>query len=191
MKKMITAVAIGLVGLTIAAPSHADTPSTPRTTVAEAPGERAGSGPAAGTYAIRNTASEAGAGLGVGPVPLVYPPLDMPARHLPEPMAERWVVTPVEGGYTIVAGAGRPGGDGGPGDYALIERDGDVYVSATKAPGVWSVEPAAGGGWTIGVPGQDLVATLAADDDVPQITLAPRTDSPAQSRGLAPAEDLD
>ncbi|MFE7466763.1 hypothetical protein ACFU6R_22035 [Streptomyces sp. NPDC057499] len=164
MKKIPAVVALAALSLTLTAPTHAATPTaTPSAAVA-----------AQGEYVIHNVASEPGSGLGIGPVPLIYPPIDVPLRYFGGQFVERWTVKAVGSDrYTISAGPVQPG------RYAFVQREGAVYVSATKKPGEWTIESAGNGRYTIGVPGADRVATLDRDGN-PQVTLAPRHGSPTQ-----------
>ncbi|MEU9315300.1 RICIN domain-containing protein [Streptomyces sp. NPDC048295] len=179
----MAAAVLAAVSLTVAAPTHAATPSAAKSqhansALAPATGTEI---PEANRYVIHNVGAAPGTALGIGPVPLIYPPIDVPVRNLSGGFVERWVVTPVGNGlYTIIAGQGRPAEEGRPGDYALVERGDAVFVSATKQPGQWTIEPAGGGRWTIGVPNSDKVITLNRDDEFPPVVLAPRNGSDAQ-----------
>ncbi|MFD5188011.1 hypothetical protein ACFWMU_07600 [Streptomyces sp. NPDC058357] len=190
----MAAVALAVLSVTVAAPTHAATPSAAKplhASSAVAPATRAEI-PEAYRYVIHNVGSPVGTGLGIGPVPLIYPPIDVPVRYLSGGFVERWVVKPVGNGlYTIIAGQGRPAEPGHPGDYALVERGNDVFVSATKQPGQWAIEPARGGKWTIGVPDSDRVITLNEGGDFPQVVLAPRDGSVAQLWDSVPVPGLD
>ncbi|MCX4846029.1 hypothetical protein [Streptomyces sp. NBC_00893] len=194
MKKILAAAALAVLSITAAAPTHAATPSAakPLHAVSALTPAAGAEVPESSRYVIHNVGSAEGTGLGIGPVPLIYPPVDVPVRYLSGPLVERWVVRPVENGlYTITAGQGRPAEPGRPGDYALVERDGAVFVSATKHPGRWAIQPAGGGRWTIGVPNGDRVITLNEDDEFPPVVLAPRNGSEDQLWDSVPVEDLD
>ncbi|MFF2010155.1 hypothetical protein ACFVWY_13925 [Streptomyces sp. NPDC058195] len=163
MKKIPAAAALAVLSLALTAPTHAAPPATPSPEAA-----------APDAYVIHNVASEPGSGLGIGPVPLVYPPVDVPLRYFGGQFVERWTVKEVAPDrYTISAGPAQPG------RYAFVRKEDAVFVSATKKPGEWTIESAGNGRFTLGVPGADRVATLDRDE-VPQVTLAPRHGSPTQ-----------
>ncbi|MFK0101194.1 hypothetical protein [Streptomyces sp. NPDC091040] len=172
MKKIIAAAALALAGLTLAAPTHAVAPDT-----AQAAHARAASAQsiATGLFLISNLADDTpGSALSIGPVPPVYPPLDVPVRYLSGPLTNHWLVQRGDDGlYTISAGRG------GPADYRLVERDGAVFASATQEPSRWMIQGTEDGGLTLGTPDGRL-ATLHADD-VPQVTLDAPDGSPAQA----------
>ncbi|KAK5828955.1 hypothetical protein F5H01DRAFT_329237 [Linnemannia elongata] len=122
-----------------------------------------------GTYLIQD--SRSGLFLGIGPVPPVYPPRDVPVRLLPEQMAlhERWIVKEGDDGGIIIA-AGR----GGPEDYKIVRNkyNNDVIVSALKAPETWEASQVGGGSLVVQIklPYEDSVFT-ANPNDFPQVTL--------------------
>ncbi|MEL5960751.1 RICIN domain-containing protein [Streptomyces sp. CLV115] len=194
MKKILAAAALALMGITAAAPTHAATPPAAKplhATSALTPAAGA-EVPESTRYVIHNVGSPMGTGLGIGPVPLIYPPIDVPVRNLSGPSVERWVVKPAGNGlYTIISGQGRPAEPGRPGDYALVERGDDVFVSATQQPGQWTIQPAGGGKWTIGVPNRDRVVTLKEGGQFPPVGLAPRDGSVAQLWDSVPVPGLD
>ncbi|MFJ6011062.1 RICIN domain-containing protein [Streptomyces sp. NPDC092952] len=164
MKKILAAAALAVLSLTATVPTHAATP-----TAAPAP-----AAPVPGVYVIHNVASEPGSGLGIGPVPLIYPPIDVPLRYFGGQLVERWTVKEVAPDrYTISAGPAQFG------HYAFVPREDAVFLSATKKPGEWTIEPAGNRRFTIGLPGADRIATLDRDD-VPQVKLDGRSGSPTQ-----------
>lgn len=183
MKMILAAAALAVLSIAVAAPAHAATPSAAKplhasSAVAPITGAEI---PESSRYVIHNAGSPAGTSLGIGPVPLIYPPIDVPVRNLSGYSVERWVVKPVGNGlYAITAGQGRPAEPGRPGDYALVERGDDVFVSAVQEPGQWAIQPAGGGKWTIGVPNSDRVITLNEEGGFPPVVLAPRDGSVAQ-----------
>lgn len=105
--------------------------------------------------------------LSIGPVPLVWPPIDVPARLLDRRFHdEAWEVREVEGGYTIRQPGDRPG------VYGLVQRDDAVFVSATSESQTWAVNNAGNGLYTIGAANEDLLFTQSPDK-FPQVLLTP------------------
>lgn len=192
MKKIIAAAALATASIGLAAPAYAAPSALPSSAKAVPSGQSGQSGLAVGfgngprlrdaaslepgVYVIHSAGAARGSALGIGPVPLIYPPLDVPARYFDGgPFAERWVVQAAgDGRYTITAGQGRPD------DYSLTPRGYSVFVSARQQPAAqWLIQPAGDGRWTIAAPGDDTVVTLQRDE-VPQLVLAPQDGSADQ-----------
>ncbi len=187
MKKIIAATALGIMSIGFAAPSYAATSAasssaqTLQSSLAaestSAPRPRAAQRLESGIYVIHSAGAADGSSLGIGPVPLIYPPLDVPARYFDgDRFVERWVVRATgDGGYTITAGRG------GADDYSLTPRDQNVFVSATRQPRAqWLIQPAGNGTFTIAASdGDDKVITLQ-QDEFPQLLLAPQNGSADQ-----------
>ncbi|KAF9163760.1 hypothetical protein BGX21_001514 [Mortierella sp. AD011] len=114
----------------------------------------------------------------IGPVPIVYPPLDVPLRLLPagSPMVNRWHVTRTSGDrYTIIEGDGRSD------NYKIIPMGDNVFVSATGPPREWSITEAGDGQFVIQIPNQDSIVTAHEGEDVfPPLALEPANGSPNQ-----------
>ncbi|KAG0332342.1 hypothetical protein BG000_010100 [Podila horticola] len=105
--------------------------------------------------------------LGIGPVPPVFPPRDVPVRLLSSSLAEQWLVKQdTDGTVTISAGLGRPF------DYKIVQRNDEIWLSAEKAPEPWSVTSVGDGKQEIKIPYGDLVFT-ADSDEFPQVHLRP------------------
>ncbi|GJJ73087.1 hypothetical protein EMPS_05445 [Entomortierella parvispora] len=107
--------------------------------------------------------------LSIGPVPPVFPPLDVPARLSARPQGDHlWeVLRSNDGSYTI-----RQRGDP-KWSYGLNHNDdGVVIVSSRKAPQTWVVDSVDLDVYTIRVVNEDKVLT-ANRDDSPQIVLQP------------------
>jgi hypothetical protein len=185
MKKIIAA-ALAMTSFGLTAPAYAASSALPSSATAVHSGLAAGLGNRPqqrdatslepGVYVLHSAGAARGSVLGIGPVPLVYPPLDVPARYFDGgAYGERWVVQASgDGRYTITAGQGRPD------DYSLTSRGDTVIVSARQRPvAQWSIEPAGDGRWTIAAPGDDAVVTLQRDE-VPQLILVPRDGSADQ-----------
>ncbi|GJJ73086.1 hypothetical protein EMPS_05444 [Entomortierella parvispora] len=114
--------------------------------------------------------------LSIGPVPPIYPPVDVPVRlSNSPPLEEIWDVRPVDdGGYTI-----RQRGDSKM-TYGLNQDQGKaVIVSARKAPQSWAVNNAGDGLFTIGVVNQDSLVTVNREE-FPPVVLRPANGSPDQ-----------
>ncbi|KAG0354464.1 hypothetical protein BGZ54_001629 [Gamsiella multidivaricata] len=112
--------------------------------------------------------------LGIGPVPPIYPPIDVPARLVPNHIAEKWIVDLADNGaFTISAGRGRHD------DYKLVSREDVVYVSARMAPEPWTMTSAGDGKFMIQAPNRDLVYT-ANVDEFPHVTLQPASGEDSQ-----------
>lgn len=162
--------------VTAAAPPQAKTQQAAPAAAGEAAQPRAAMRLEQGTYVIHSVGAAAGSGLGIGPVPLVYPPFDVPARYFDGGgFVERWVVKAVgDGRYTITAGQGDPD------DYSLTPRGQSVFLSAVRGPGQWLIQPAGDGTWTVAAPdGDDEVVTLQRDE-IPQLILVPQDGSADQ-----------
>ncbi|KAG0273843.1 hypothetical protein BGZ95_010341 [Linnemannia exigua] len=120
--------------------------------------------------------------LSVGPVPHVYPPLDVPARIFDNRfLNEAWEVRQAEGGYII-----RQTGDRQD-TYGLISRNDDVFVSVLSKPRTWVVNRADRDLYTIGVTDQDLLFTQSPDDSL-RVLLAPASGSRGQRWRFIPIE---
>ncbi|KAG0361929.1 hypothetical protein BG005_007116, partial [Podila minutissima] len=119
-----------------------------------------------GTYYIE---SDDGLLLSVGPVPLIYPPPDVPVRLFERgsPFDSKWEVRSTEdGGLLISTRSSIPQFD-----YRIVNRNGEVYVSATqKTPQIWSVTSVGGGQFDIKLPYEDEVFT-SDYESFPQVTL--------------------
>ena len=113
--------------------------------------------------------------LSIGPVPLVYPPIDVPVRLLDRRFQnEAWDLREVEGGFTIRQPGNRRD------VYGLIrQKDGAVFASATSKPQTWAVNNAGSGLFTIGVANDDLLFTQTPDK-FPQVVLEPADGSDVQ-----------
>ncbi|KAF9112750.1 hypothetical protein BGX30_007207, partial [Mortierella sp. GBA39] len=122
-----------------------------------------------GTYLIQDIRTNLF--LGIGPVPIIYPPPDVPLRLLPEQIAlrDRWTVKEgADGGIIIFNGRGRPD------DYKITYKDDIVIVSTQKAPETWDAQQVGGGPLVVAIklPYDDRVIT-SNEDDFPQVTLQP------------------
>jgi hypothetical protein len=187
MKKIIAAAALAMTGFGLAAPAYAAASAATSSAhtfqshlavgLGHGPQQRAAASLDSGVYVIHSAGSAAGSALGIGPVPLVFPPLPVPARYFDGgSFVQRWVVQPTgDGRYSITA---VPGGDY---SYSLAPRGNDVFVSATTRPvAQWLIQPAGDGMWTIAAPdGDDRVVTLQRDE-VPPLVLAPQDGSADQ-----------
>ncbi|KAF9913035.1 hypothetical protein EC991_005903 [Linnemannia zychae] len=114
-----------------------------------------------GVYVIR---SEDGS-LAVGPVPLIYPPPDVPVRVL-DFMEDRWnVAKNADGHYTISELRG---------GYKVVERrEKEIFVSQKlDSPLTLAIEPAGGNQYTISIPSKDRFFTYKSTE-FPPITLEP------------------
>jgi len=125
-----------------------------------------------GRYLIQTEENEF---LSVGPVPLVYPPIDVPARILDRRFYdEAWEVVPVEGGYTIRQPGNRPD------TYGLVRKDdGAIFASARSKPQTWAVNKAGDNLFTIGSVNEDRLFTQYKDA-FPSVILQPADGSGAQ-----------
>ncbi|KAF9992595.1 hypothetical protein BGZ79_002881 [Entomortierella chlamydospora] len=113
---------------------------------------------------------------GVGPIPIIYPPPDVPLRLFTggSPLVDRWYVVRTSGDrYTIRVGSGRSG------DYRIIPRGNDVFVTATKAPQEWSITEAGDGQFVIQILNQDSIVT-SEEERRPPLALEPANGSPDQ-----------
>ncbi|KAF9382064.1 hypothetical protein CPB97_007362 [Podila verticillata] len=127
-----------------------------------------------GTYLIQDT--DSGLFLGIGPVPTIFPPPDVPVRLFPEGhhFVEKWNVKEThDGALTIFAGRGSPQ------DYKIVPKGDYVFVSAQKAPEAWAVESAGEGNVQIKLPFQDRVFTTELNNFHP-ITLQRAQGLPTQ-----------
>ncbi|KAG0034136.1 hypothetical protein BGZ82_005864, partial [Podila clonocystis] len=127
-----------------------------------------------GIYLIQDTNS--GKFLGIGPVPRVYPLMDVPVRLYPEGdyFVEKWNVQQTNDGAFVIA-AGRGSRD----DYKIVAEDDAVYVSARKTPKEWAVTSVGDNKVEIKVPYNDAVFT-ADEKAFPQITLQHAQGLPSQ-----------
>ncbi|KAG0206330.1 hypothetical protein BGX28_002231 [Mortierella sp. GBA30] len=139
-----------------------------------------------GYYKIRNDNGY----LVVGPVPLVLPPIDVPARlssgndHWAR--SSRWFVEETNNGYTI-----RDGPDS-PYAYFLVARNNEVWLHSKlrgAEPKVteWSVTRAGPYEYDIKLPNEDLVVTGIAE--FPGVLLEPAQGTPDQKWVFEPLED--
>lgn len=194
MKKIIAAAALAVTSFGLAAPAYAATSAAPFSAqsvhsplaagLSHGPDPRAAASLESGEYVIHSAGSATGSALGVGPVPLVFPPMDVPARYVEGgTFVERWVVTAAgDGRYTITAAPGRED------DYSLTPKLNDVYVSARTRPvAQWSILPAGDGSWTI-ADGVDRVVTVQKYE-YPQLVLAPMDGSADQRWTFTRASD--
>ncbi|CAE6397915.1 unnamed protein product [Rhizoctonia solani] len=127
-----------------------------------------------GTYMIHPTGDE-GQGLGIGPVPLIYPPPSVPARILPKSMMEPFTLKPQEGNtYQLAA----------PKDsWYVMPKDEYVFLiprETSGAPQSWSVQSTGPGTYRVQLPNKDLVWTCFPEE-FPQIQLKPANGSQEQS----------
>ncbi|KAF9901003.1 hypothetical protein EC991_006619 [Linnemannia zychae] len=107
--------------------------------------------------------------LGIGPVPPVYPPLDVPLRLVPENVAfyDKWRVSEGEDGGIIISS-----GRGGPDDYKIVNKDDAVFVSAVKSPEVWEASRIGGERLDVEIKLQYKDRVFTSDKDgFPQVTL--------------------
>ncbi|KAG0374976.1 hypothetical protein BGX24_009689 [Mortierella sp. AD032] len=127
-----------------------------------------------GTYFIHNEHGP----LAVGPVPLIYPPPDVPVRIM-SGFTERWTVAKnADGHYTISAYGG----------YKIADKKkGSVFVSHVMPALAMAVESAGGNQYTISVPNEDRVFTYKADDFL-QVIFEPADGSSAQKWSFMSAE---
>ncbi|KAF9114035.1 hypothetical protein BGX30_006746 [Mortierella sp. GBA39] len=137
-----------------------------------------------GTYLIQDVRSNLF--LGIGPVPPIYPPIDVPLRLVPDRIAfnEKWIVREgADGGIIIFNGRG------GPNDYKIASRDNDVIVSAQKAPETWDAQRVGGGPLVVAIklPYDDKVFTTN-EDEYPQVTLQPSIGEDNQQFRFIPIE---
>ncbi|GJJ73085.1 hypothetical protein EMPS_05443 [Entomortierella parvispora] len=114
--------------------------------------------------------------LAIGPVPPIYPPLDVPARVLPSAGQDRiWEVLRAEdGGYTI-----RQRGDSSMAYGLNQNEDGAVIVSAMKKPQNWAIDNAGDDLFTIRVVNEDSLVTVNRGE-FPPVVLRPANGSPEQ-----------
>jgi hypothetical protein len=187
MKKIIAAAALVVTGIGLAAPAYGATSAAPSSAqtvqsslavgLGHGPQQRAAAGLESGVYVIHSAGSAPGSALGIGPVPLVYPPIDVPVRYFDGGgFVQRWIVQAIgDGRYTITAVPGAPD------SYSLTPRGYDVFVSARTRPvAQWLIQPAGEGTWTIAAPdGDDTVITLQRDE-FPPLVLAPQDGSADQ-----------
>ncbi|KAF9972304.1 hypothetical protein BGZ73_004581 [Actinomortierella ambigua] len=125
-------------------------------------------------------------GLGIGPVPPVYPPIDVPLRLFQggSPFVNQWLVKRASGSeYTILDV------HGGQYAYKIVPRENDVFVSAVKAPFAWTVTHAGQDAYTIKLPNDDLVVTGIVDE-YPQVTLQPADGSGEQKWVFVKVDDM-
>ncbi|KAF9122269.1 hypothetical protein BGW39_009867 [Mortierella sp. 14UC] len=114
-----------------------------------------------GTYMIR---SEDG-GLAIGPVPLIWPPPDVPARVM-NFMVERWNVAKNEDGFFTITELR--------GGYKVVQRrENDIFVSQkTELALPLAIEPVGNNQYTISVANKDRFFTYQPEDP-PPIVLQP------------------
>ena len=189
MKKIFAVAALGLMGVGLAAPAHAATSgpssanaSQPGLAVAAVNGPQATARLASGTYVIHSTGAAPGSALGIGPVPLIFPPIPVPARYFDGgSFVTRWVVKAADNGqYTITA---EPPG---PYAYSLALRDDNVFASSAQPAAQWLIQPAADGKWTIAsTDGDDRVVTLQ-QEEFPEVILRPQDGSDNQLWDFVP-----
>ncbi|GJJ73084.1 hypothetical protein EMPS_05442 [Entomortierella parvispora] len=135
-----------------------------------------------GLYEIQTLDNEY---LSIGPVPPVFPPMDVPARLSDRRRGDEiWeVLRSNDGGYTI-----RQRGDP-KWAYGLNRDDnGAVIVSSRKAPQTWAVDKAGPDVHTIRVVNEDKLFT-AKRDDFPQVVLRPADGSGEQLWRFIPFSD--
>ncbi|KAG0038705.1 hypothetical protein BGZ82_011100 [Podila clonocystis] len=127
-----------------------------------------------GIYLIQDTNS--GKFLGIGPVPHVYPLIDVPVRLFPEGdyFVERWNVKQANDGALVIAS-----GRGRPDDYKIVAKGDTVIVSGQKAADEWAVTSVGDNKVEIQVPYNDAVFTADEEAD-PQITLQRAQGLPSQ-----------
>ncbi|KAG0080176.1 hypothetical protein BGZ93_003003, partial [Podila epicladia] len=106
-----------------------------------------------GIYVIEDSF---GHGLGLGPIPHIYPPPDVPVRIFDRGshFVEHWKVQNVANGDVIISGVRR-----GHEDYKIVSKGDYVYVSTQKHDDAWSVTSAGGNQVDIKVPYKDEVFT--------------------------------
>ncbi|KAF8933211.1 hypothetical protein BGZ47_010965 [Haplosporangium gracile] len=122
-----------------------------------------------GRYLITDTNRQKA--FATGPLPRVFPPLDVPLRLVSTSSlyVNRWDVkrTPRDL-YTITAVSER----GLPADYKIVSIENKVFASVTKAPQEWSITQAGDGQYVIQDPVQDRVFTSNAEE-YPGVILEP------------------
>ncbi|KAG0041589.1 hypothetical protein BGZ83_001603 [Gryganskiella cystojenkinii] len=118
-----------------------------------------------GTYMIEDCDGKL---LGIGPVPPVYPPMDVPVRLFDRgsPFAERWLVREMDDGvFVISAGHGRPE------DYKIVARNDAVFVSAVKTAETWSLDMSSKKDVIIRAPHSNNVFTVEENDQYAPLKL--------------------
>ncbi|KAF9913038.1 hypothetical protein EC991_005906 [Linnemannia zychae] len=121
-----------------------------------------------GTYIIRSE----GGPLAVGPVPLIWPPPDVPARIMSN-MADRWNVVKNKDGFFTISELR--------GGYKIVERrENDVFVSQkVEPPLAVAVQSAGDNKYTISVADKDRYFTYSSEK-FPPITLEPASGADVQ-----------
>ncbi|KAG9069613.1 hypothetical protein KI688_010517 [Linnemannia hyalina] len=138
-----------------------------------------------GTYLIQDTRTKLF--LSIGPVPRLYPSIDVAVRLFPEssPFLEPWTVKEGADGGIIVISAR----SGVPDKYRITSKENAVIVSVQKKPETWNTEQVGEGPLVVAIkmPYDDKVFT-ANEDEFPQVTLQPSIGEDNQRFRFIPIE---